>query len=45
MISEQDKKVKEDQITQMQEQKERYKGYPKVSEFKIEALEITRALS
>jgi len=45
MLSEEEKKAKDDQIAQMKEQTERYKGYPQVGEFRTEALEITKALS
>lgn len=45
MTIEKEKKAKEDQIVQMQLQIEKYRGYPQVSEFRIEALETTKALS
>lgn len=45
MEIQQEKKAKEDQISQLQLQIEKFKGYSKVSEFKKEALEVTKALS
>jgi len=41
----QENKAKEEKITQLQLQVEKFKGYPKVGEFRKEALEVTKALS
>lgn len=45
LLNEQENKSKEEQITQMKDQMERFKGYPKVEEFITEALDMTKALS
>jgi len=45
LLSEQEKKSKEEQIVQMKYQIEQFKGYPQINEFRTEALEMTKALS
>lgn len=45
IFSEQEKKSKREQIVQMKDQIEKFKGYPQINEFRTKALEMTKAFS